>query len=75
MNGIFIVFGNKANSDLSNIKSLSTKVIPQVGDNIYFDKKHLTVTGRMINYSQVEDYDLGDPDRGSEMIYIFVETY
>jgi hypothetical protein len=74
MNGIFIVFGNKANSDFSNIRSLATKVIPQVGDKIYFDKKHLKVTGRMINYSQVEDYDLGDADRGSEMIYIFVET-
>lgn len=74
MNVIFIVFGNKANSDLSNIRSLATKVIPQVGDKIYFDKKHLKVTGRMIDYSQVEDYDLDNPHRGSEIIYIFVET-
>lgn len=77
VDGYFLVLGNSVNKDYSNIKVIKTTVIPNVGDIIAFKNKVVRkVTGKMINYTQVEDYnELDDPDRGCEMIHIFTEKY
>lgn len=70
---IFIVYGKTVNNDFSNIKSLKTKVIPNIGDTIVAFGERLKVIDRYIDYTQVEKYDLDDPGRGGEGCYIFVE--
>ena len=67
------VFGNTTLNDHSNVKAVNTKLIPNVGDEVFLNKKIYTVTGKLINYSQIENYDLNDPDRGGEIIYVFLK--
>ena len=69
---IFIVFGEEVAKDFSNIKSIQTKVIPNIGEEIIFEGILYKVHRKVINYKHVEDYDLKDKDRGKEMICIFV---
>lgn len=69
---IFIVEGNYLKEDLSNMKVISTKVVPNIGERIVFRGETRKVVDKVINYSQVESYDLKDLDRGKEMIYIFI---
>lgn len=70
---IFIVYGKTANHDFSNIKSLNTKVIPNIGDTIVAFGERLKVIDRYIDYTQVEIYDLDDPGRGGEYCYVMVK--
>lgn len=69
---IFIVDGNYLKEDLSNMKVIDTKVVPNIGERIHFRGETRKVVNKVINYSQVESYDLKDLDRGKEMIYIFI---
>lgn len=69
---IFIVFGTNIKKDFSNVKTIDTKVVPNIGEEIYFDKNWHKVRRKLINYSQVENHDIDSPDRGKEMIYIFI---
>lgn len=71
---IFIVFGSKCNEDWSNYRSLATKVIPNIGDEIRIDSKWWKVIRKMIDYTQVDCYtEIDDPGRGGEIVTIFVE--
>jgi len=71
---IFIVFGAIINKDFSNVKSIATKVVPNIGESILFEKISYKVTDKNINYTSVEDFDdIDDPDRGKETIWIFVK--
>lgn len=71
---IFLVYGTSVNSDFSNIKSLKTKVIPNINDTIVAFGKRLKVIDRYIDYTQVEKYnDLDDSGRGGECVYLFVK--
>ena len=71
-NCIFIVLGNTLKEDFSNVVTIDTKIIPNVGEEIYFQKTSSVVKRKVINYAQVEDYDLDNPNRGKEVIYIFI---
>lgn len=74
MDSIFIVFGNNVNSDFSNVKSLTTRIIPNKDEKFVFDRKKYLVIDKIIDYTQVEHYNnIDDPERGQEIIYIFVE--
>ena len=70
--GIFIVLCNKINIDLSNIKTIDTLVVPNIGENIVFNHLRLKVVDKLIDYSNVEDYNFEDSGRGAENIYLFV---
>lgn len=71
---IFIIYGKTANNDFSNIRSVTTKVIPNIGDTICVFGERLKVINRLIDYTQVEKYtELDHPDRGGESVYVFVE--
>ena len=70
---IFLVYGTSVNSDFSNIKSLKTKVIPNIGDTIVVFGKRLKVIDRCFDYTQVEKYDIDDSGRGGECVYLFVK--
>ena len=73
-NCIFIVFGRVVNKDFSNVKSIITKVVPNIGESIIFEKILYRVTDKNINYTSVEDFDdINDVDRGKETIWIFVK--
>lgn len=39
VNCIFVVFGNTLAEDFSNMKSISTRIIPNIGDTIVVKKK------------------------------------
>lgn len=69
---IFIVFGNEVNKDFTNIKTINTKVVPNVGDEISLKNGWFRVKRKLINYTQVEDFELDSLERGGESIYIFV---
>lgn len=69
---IFIVDGNYIKEDFSNVTTIDTKVVPNIGEKIYFRRETRRVVDKIINYSQVEDYDLKDSGRGKETIYIFI---
>ena len=70
---IFLVFGNQINNDFSNVKAIDTKVIPNKDDFLALKEGVYLVTGRYINYKNVEDYTETSPDRGGELIYIYLE--
>lgn len=73
-NCIFLVFGNEVKKDFSNVKSITTKVVPNIGESIIIFKEQYTVVSKNINYSSVEDYDnLNDADRGKETIWIYLK--
>ena len=69
---IFIVFGDKIKKDFSNVKSIDTKVVPNIGEEISLKSGWYKVKRKLINYIQVEEYDLDSSERGGESIYIFV---
>lgn len=69
---IFVIFGNTVDEDLSNMKTINTRVIPNIGDTIVVKNDRYLVHNRLIYYSNVEGYELNDPDRGSEVIFIYV---
>ena len=69
---IFIVFGGKIEKDFSNVKSIDTKVVPNIGDEIALKSGWYKVKRKLINYTQVEEYDLDSSERGGESIYIFI---
>lgn len=71
--GFFIVFGKLANSDFSNMKFIETKVIPNIGEKISLKQGTFEVIDKLINLKNVEDYELDNPDRGGEMIFIFTK--
>jgi hypothetical protein len=70
---LFVVTGKRLNKDFDNLHALDSLVIPNIGDTIVFRNVHNKVVDKIISYSQVENYDIEDTDRGSELIYIFVE--
>ena len=72
MKAFFVVFGDEITKDMSNVKVIETKVIPNIGEQINFQDKNWRVKDKLISYKQVEGYDIKDPDRGGEMIYCFV---
>jgi hypothetical protein len=61
---IFIVFGNSLNKDLSNVQTINTDIIPNVGERIYLKSGGYLIKDKIINYSQVEHYGIDDPNRG-----------
>lgn len=69
---IFVVFGDKIEKDFSNVKTINTKVIPSLGDEIRLVSGLYQVKRKLIDYYGVEGYELDNPDRGGERIYIFV---
>ena len=70
---IFIVFGKHVEKDFSNVKSIVTKVVPNIGESIIFEKGLYRVKDKNINYTSVEGFDdIDDVDRGKETIWIFV---
>lgn len=69
---ITLVFGNFINKDFSNVKSIDTKIIPNIGEEINTKEGVLKVKRKVIDYKNVEDYDLDSLERGGEFIYIFV---
>ena len=69
---IFVVFG-EMKADFSNIKSIETKVIPNIGESIVVNKQRWKVTDKVINYRNVENYSYEDEGRGGELCYIFVK--
>lgn len=70
---IFFVFGSVAAPDMSNIKSIETYLIPNTDDVIVLDEGIFVVTGRCINYKNVEKYDADDSGRGGELLYVFLK--
>lgn len=73
-NNIFIVFGTKVNNKRDNVTAIKTLVVPNIGEQLYFDKKHYRVIDKVISYQQVFNYtELDNPDRGGEMITLFVK--
>lgn len=71
-NCIFNVNGVSINKDFTNVSSIETLVVPNIGDEIYFNNQVFKVHKRLISYKMVEDYELTSNERGREMIYIFV---
>ncbi len=69
---IMLVFGNEIDKDFSNITSIDTKIIPNVGEEISIKKGLFKVKRKVINYRNVEDYDFDNSERGGELIYIFI---
>ncbi len=69
---IMLVFGNEIDNDFSNVKSIDTKIVPNVGEEIAINKGLFKVKRKVINYKNVEDYDLDSSERGGEKIYIFI---
>lgn len=69
---IFLVFGKEIKKDFSNVKSIDTKVIPNIGEEIVLKDGVYKVHRKLINYVNIQDYDLKEEGRGGEMIYIFV---
>lgn len=69
---IMLVFGNEIAKDFSNVKSIDTKIIPNVGEEIVIAKGLFKVKRKIINYKNVEEYELDHPHRGGELIYIFI---
>lgn len=72
---LFIVFGKSLEIDLSNIKSIKTKVIPNIGEEIVYDRKPYIVRRKTINYTHVQGYDFDEysEGRGKEEIFIMVD--
>lgn len=72
-NCIFIVIGDQVNEYFSNVKSITTKVVPNIGESIVFGKRTYRVRDKKISYTSVEDFDdIDDINRGKEVIWIFV---
>lgn len=71
---IFVVFGEEIDKEFSNIKTIDTKVVPNIGEQIAISRTAYKVVNKLIDYSSVEDYELKDVDRGRERIYIFVKN-
>ncbi len=69
---IFIVFGDEVDVNFSNVKSIDTKVVPNIGEEINIKKGLFEVRRKVISYKNVEEHDLSSPERGGELIYIFV---
>ena len=63
---------DKIEKDFSNVKSIDTKVVPNIGEEISLKSGWYKVKRKLINYTQVEGYDLDSSERGGESIYIFV---
>lgn len=72
MDTIFIIFGEKPKSDFSNVTSISTKIIPSVGEEISLSKGLFKVKRKVIDYGSVEEYDLEQEGRGAERVWIYV---
>lgn len=73
MDSIFIVFGKEIKKDFSNVQVLKTKQIPNIGECFAIKGGVFRVIDKMIDYRQVEDYDIDKDDgRGGEIIYIYV---
>lgn len=69
---IMLVFGNEIDKDLSNVKSIYTMIVPNLGEEIIISQGLFKVKRKVIHYKNVEDYDLDSPERGEEVIYIFI---
>ena len=69
---IFLVFGDKIKEDFSNVKSIDTTIVPNIGEELVLKSGWYKVRRKSINYMHVEDYELDSTERGGEMIYIFV---
>lgn len=69
---IMLVFGDKIEKDFSNVTSIATKIIPNVGEEITLKSGWYKVKRKLINYINVEEYELDDKGRGGELVYIFV---
>lgn len=69
---IMVIFGDTINKDFSNVKTIDTKIIPNVGEEIVLKSGLYKVKRKLINYLNVEEYELDSPERGGEAIYIFV---
>jgi hypothetical protein len=70
---VFLVFGRLIEKDFSNVKSLTTKTIPNIGEVIRLKKGTFRVVEKLVDYRQVEDYnELEDVDRGGELVYLFL---
>ena len=69
---IFIVFGKSIEEDFSNVSTIDTKIIPNVGEEIVLKSGWYKVKRKLINYINVQGYELDDKGRGGELIYIFV---
>lgn len=69
----FIVYGKHINNNFDNVKSISTRVIPNIGETIIAFDGRLKVNDKVITYKHVENYELDDPNRGGEMVYVFVD--
>lgn len=73
VSSIFVIFDDVIAEDFSNMQTINTRVIPNIGDTIRVRSNNYLVTNRVIVYSHVEGYELNDPDRGSEVIFIYVK--
>lgn len=70
----FMIKGSSINDDYSNISTIKTTLIPNEGSWIQLKEGIFKVRKIVYNYMQVENYDeLNDPDRGGELIYVFVD--
>jgi len=72
---MMVVDGPVFREDRSNVRVVNTTVIPNIGDHIFLGGKTYKVNFKNINYSQVEDYELEEEGRGSEMVYVFVTQF
>lgn len=71
---IFVVIGSEINKNRDNIKVIKTLIVPNINEHIFFNKRQYLVTGKVINYQQVFEYEeLSSEGRGGEMITVFVK--
>lgn len=68
-----LVFGKEIKEDFSNVRVLKTKQIPNIGECLTIKTGVFKVIGKMIDYRQVENYDIDEDGRGGELIYIYVK--
>lgn len=69
----FIVFGKDINKDFSNIKSIESLIIPNIGETIIYRNEHYKINNKIISYQMVEGYELNQEGRGGEMVWVFVD--
>jgi len=72
LDSIFLVYGDKIDEKWSNVKSLDTKVVPNIGETLMMTAGSYRVIDKVIDYRQVSGYDGSSPDRGGELVYIFI---
>ena len=69
---IFLVKGEVVLKDYSNVSTINTKIIPNIGESIVTKEGMHIVNNKVVDYRQVEGYTLEDEGRGQELIYIFI---